>query len=399
MKNYRILLVLIITGFVYLGCKKEGRLDYIDPNLPAPAMVSDIKIISSPGGLVLTYKVPNDPNFHYAKAVCEVRPGVFLEAKSSFYNDTLALQGFGDTMNYDIKVYSVGKNEKSSEPVTVSARPLNPPVRTVYKTLKLVPTFGGVQVAFKNPSMANIAIVVMRDTTGLKTWSTLETFYTGADSGQFSIRGMESVNQHFAIFLRDRWNNKSDTLQKELKPIFETKIPKNTWSVLELPNDQVALATPAYNLNNLWNGTFSWEGADLPYASDNNSKLPQSFSIDLGMKVSFSRIVEHQVPHDHLYAGSAVKKFELWASNNPAPDGSWSSWDSLGTFTSFKPSGLPAGQFNDDDKNYASFIGEDFEFNSVLPAYRYIRWKTLETYGSSGQVVIAELDVYGQIVP
>ncbi|HTN37305.1 MAG TPA: DUF5000 domain-containing lipoprotein, partial [Arachidicoccus sp.] len=124
-----------------------------------------------------------------------------------------------------------------------------------------------------------------------------------------------------------------------------------------------------------------------------------SFSIDLGMKVSFSRIVEHQVPHDHLYAGSAVKKFELWASNNPSPDGNWNTWDSLGTFSSFKPSGLPNGQFTDEDKNYASFIGEDFEFTSVLPAYRYIRWKTLETYGSTGQVVIAELDVFGQIEP
>lgn len=399
MKNKRLLLGFILIGFFYLGCKKEGRIDYINSNLPAPQKVSDIKIIREPGGLILTYKVPNDPNFHYAKAVCEVRPGVFLEAKSSFYNDTLALQGFGDTLNYDIKVYSIGKNEKGSEPVSVQARPLDPPVRTVYKTLKLVPTFGGVQVAFKNPSMANIAIVVMRDTTGLKTWSTLETFYTGADSGQFSIRGMESVDQHFAIFLRDRWNNKSDTLQKQLKPIFETKIPKNTWSVLELPNDQKELATPTYNLTNLWNGTFSWEGADLPYATDNNSKLPQSFSIDLGVKVSFSRIVEHQVPHDHLYTGSAVKKFELWASNNPSPDGSWSSWDSLGTFNSFKPSGLPVGQYTDEDKNYASFIGEDFEFNTVLPGYRYIRWKTLETYGSTGQVVIAELDVFGQIVP
>lgn len=399
MKNNRLLLVIILIGLIYAGCRKEGRIDYIDANLPAPANVTDIKIIQAPGGLILTYKVPSDPNFHYAKAVCEIRPGVFLEAKSSFYNDTLVLQGFGDTSKYDIKVYSVGKNEKGSEPVTVQARPLNPPVRTVYKTLKLVPTFGGVQVAFKNPSMANIAIVVMRDTTGLKTWSTLETFYTGADSGQFSIRGMESVDQHFAIFLRDRWNNKSDTLQKQLKPIFETKIPKNTWSVLELPNDQKDLATPTYNLTNLWNGTFSWEGADLPYATSNNSKLPQSFSIDLGVKVSFSRIVEHQVPHDHLYTASAVKKFELWASNNPSSDGSWSSWDSLGTFNSFKPSGLPAGQFTDEDKNYASFIGEDFEFTSVLPAYRYIRWKTLETYGSTGQVVIAELDVFGQIVP
>lgn len=398
--KYRpLLIVLLIFGLLCSNCKKEDRTDYLDGALPAPAQVTDIKIIPSPGGVILTYKIPKDANFHYAKAVCELKPGVVLEAKSSFYNDTLLLQGYGDTLQYDVKVYSVGKNEKASDPVTVHVQPLNPPVRTVFKTIQIIPTFGGVQVAFKNPSMANLAIVVMRDTTGLKTWSTLETFYTGADSGQFSIRGMESTTQNFAVFIRDRWYNKSDTLQKQLKPIFETLIPKANWAVLVLPGDQTELAASFYGLPNLWNGTFSWEGNDLPYASSNNSKLPQSFTIDLGAKVSLSRVVEHQVPHDHLYAGSAVKKLEIWASNNPAPDGSWNSWDSLGTFSSFKPSGLPVGQVTDEDTNYGSFIGEDFEFTSVLPGYRYIRWKTLETYGSTGQVVIGELDVFGQIVP
>lgn len=392
------MICIIIAASIFLwSCKKEGRIDYIDPNAPAPVQISDVKVRNLPGEAVLTYKVPNDPNFSYAKAVYEIQPNVYMEAKSSIYNDTLRLEGFGDTLVHKVKIYSVGRNEKQSEPFIADVQPLTPPVLSVYKTINIVSTFGGVQVSFKNPTMANIAIVVMKDTTEANTWSGLETFHTAADSGRFSIRGLDSVSQKFAVFIRDRWNNKSDTLQTKLKPIFEEAIPKNTWKVLVLPTDQTELAGGNYQLTNLWNGSATW--ASGPYASSNNSSLPQWFTVDLGKKVVISRVVEHQAPQSgHLYDGSAPKVIEIWGSNNPALDGSWSSWDSLGTFHSFKPSGLPLGQQSAEDLQYGNVDGEDFEFDHLLAPYRYIRWKTIETYASAGQVVFTELDLFGQVV-
>src|SRR6187402_1051550 len=93
------------------GCKKEDRLDHIDPSSPAPAQVSNVTVTAMPGGAMIHYKIPKDPNFFYAKAVYETRPGVFREAKCSYYNDTLALVGYGDTLSHPVKIYSVGKNE------------------------------------------------------------------------------------------------------------------------------------------------------------------------------------------------------------------------------------------------------------------------------------------------
>ena len=380
----------LLMAFFWYGCSKEGRLDFIDPNAPAPAQVSAIKIVPAPGGAILTYKLPDDPNLGYVKAVYEIQPGVFREAKASRYKDTLRLEGFGDTLSHAVKIYSVGNNEKLSESVSIDFIPLTPPVITVFKTSVFTSSFGGVNIAFKNPGRANLSIIVLRDSTGHNSWTPVMTFYTKAIAGNFSTRGLDSIPQRFAVLIRDRWNNKSDTLIKMLTPKFELAIPKNTWSPLVLPTDQTALAEPGFRISNMWNGGI--------YASSNASSLPQWFTIDFGVKVLMSRFKMFTERNDHCYTGSAVKIFELWGTNSPDSDGGWTQWQLLGSFHSFKPSGLPLGQRTLEDQDYANFLGEDFNFATPPPPVRYIRWKTLETYASPGQVVIDELSFWGQIV-
>ena len=160
-----------LIGILWYSCKKEGRIDHLDLNAPAPLQISDVKVKATPGGAILTYKNPKDPNIYYVKAVYEIQPGVFREAKSSIYIDTLALVGYGDTLSHEVKIYSVGKNEKVSEPISISISPLPPAVKTVFKNLKLVASFGGVRVLFKNALKANLAIVLMVDSTGQNIWN------------------------------------------------------------------------------------------------------------------------------------------------------------------------------------------------------------------------------------
>lgn len=395
-KAYYILIWAFVIGLY--GCGKDERLDYTDPNAPAPAQVSAVKATATAGGATITYTLPSDPNLSYVKAVYEIQPGVSREAKSSIYANSLELVGFGDELSHEVKLYSIGKNEKESAPVSIFVQPKTPPVRSVFSNIKLTETFSGVNVVFQNPDKANLAIVVMVDSTGKNTWSTINTQYTNAVEGNFSVRGFKSEERKFGVFVRDRWNNKSDTLIKKLTPKFEIEIPKNLWTNLDLPNDQKGVADPAFKVEYIWDGKWASLGNQC-YASPNASVLPQSLTIDLKQKVLMSRIKAHQAPNTHIYVGSAFKTFELWGSNAPNPDGSWDSWQKLGTFRSFKPSGLPLGQMSDQDRNYANFLGEDFDFDTPPPAVRYIRWKTTETYSSTGQVVIAELRLFGQIVP
>lgn len=397
MKKLIFFFAALLIGILSNSCKKEGRIDHIDMNAPAPAQISDVQVLANPGGAILTYKIPIDPNISYVKAVYEIQLGVFREAKSSIYTDTLSLVGYGDTLSHVVKIYSVGKNEKESVPILINISPLAPPVKTVFKDLELIASFGGVRVLFKNAEQANLAIVLMIDSTGQNTWSKLTTFYTKALEGGFSARGLVSKESKYAVFVRDRWNNKSDTLIKLLTPLYEEVIPKANFKAVHLPTDTY-LPAATYILEHAWDGKIN----DFPYifASSNSSTLPQWFTMDLGAKYQISRFKEHQfLSVSHLYYGSAVKTFEIWGSNSPDVDGGWTQWQLLGSFHSFKPSGLPLGKTTIEDSNYAYLNGEDFEFDNVVPAIRYLRFKTLETYSSSGQVIIAELDFWGKLVP
>jgi|SRR6185437_16511207 len=388
----------ILLAILLYSCTKESRVYYPgDPNAPAPAQISNIKVNAIPGGAVLTYKLPIDPNLSYVKAVYEIQPGIFREAKASYYLDTLQLVGFGDTLSHEVKIYSVGKNEKESDSISINITPLVPPVQSVFKTLTLIATFGGVNVSFKNDSRANLAVVVITDTTGQGTWAPVTTFYTGAPEGNFSARGYDTTKRKFAVFTRDRWNNKSDTLIKTLTPLYEQLINSSGFSCVHLPTDTWQGAESIYSVENLWDGIYnqSYHGS---FASTNSSVLPQWFTIDMGQKVILSRFKEFQMNNLFIYQGSAVESFELWGSNDPDTDGGWTNWEKLGSFHSFKPSGLPLGQVTTDDINYAAVNGEDFEFDHPLDAVRYIRFKTLQTYSSSGQIFICELKFWGQVV-
>lgn len=396
MKKLYFITTILIASLLY-GCAKEERDDHIDPNAPAPAQVSNITVKELPGGAKLSYKIPKDVNLAYVKAVYEIQPGVFREAKSSIYADTLALVGFGDTNAHPVKVFSVGKNEKESEPVLVTVTPQTPPVQSVFSTVDVISTFGGVTVNFENLSKANLAVVVIVDTTGQNTWAEVSTYYTAAVTGKFSARGMKNEEKKFGVYLRDRWNNKSDTLTKMVTPKFETQIPKTGWMSMQMKLDSWQPVNSNYSVAKLWDGKWAVLGSDC-FASPNGSALPSWFSIDLGKKVLLSRFKEHQAPTSHLYTGSAVKKFELWGSNAPNPDGSFDGWILLGAFESFKPSG-PSTTVTAEDKNYGNVLGEDFIFEETPPAVRYLRWKSIEVYTSTGQIVIAELTLFGEIQP
>src|SRR5690554_3177325 len=97
--------IAIPSLFLCGACVKMDN-PYIDKEASAPANVRDVTVENRPGGAVITYTLPDDPNLAYVKAVYEIRPGVLREAKSSLYIDTLELVGFGDTNEYPVNIYS-----------------------------------------------------------------------------------------------------------------------------------------------------------------------------------------------------------------------------------------------------------------------------------------------------
>ena len=396
MKN-RIVYIIIPLMLVFFGCKEEGRLDHIDDNAPAPPQVTDVTIRNTPGGAVLHYKVPSGNSLLYVQAVYEIQPGVQRETKASYYKDSLVLEGFGDTRTYDVKLYSVGKNEKRSEPIIKQVNPTTAPIHLATK--RLIDTFGGVTVSIENPLKENLAIVLMGDTAHLGYQTLLQTFYTSKEKANFSYRGLDTIPYDFSVYLRDRWNNLSEVTEAKLIPWFEELIPKETWKVHYLTGDDISESTGPFT--NLWDGSSNPGGWDNSVRWPGVKPLPRWFTIDLGVTIIMSRLIFWQ--RANYYSGNNVSEFELWGSTNPNPNGLYDdSWKPLKHVKVVKPS--PGSTITADDNAFAA-AGFEFELesdsfaaNPFLPV-RYIRLKVLNTsqgyQAASSECTAAEISFYG----
>ncbi|MDR1221656.1 MAG: DUF4959 domain-containing protein [Tannerella sp.] len=380
---------LVLIG--WYGCKEEEHLSYPDTDAAIPGQVHDVKWESIPGGAIVTYKLPEDKSLSYVKAVYEIQPGVYREAKSSSYQDSLYLVGFGDTTEYKVNIYSVGRNEKESAPITVNVRPDLPPVKSAFKTLTLDVTFGGVQITYKNEAQADLAIFVMADTTGNREWFQLAPHFTSSLEGNFAIRDMEAKAADFGIYIRDRWNNKSDTLVKNLTPLFEEPIPYSNFKLVSLPSDKNK-GQGTNSVDRLFDGKVG--AGDTWYKSEDDT-YPQWFTMDMQQPVVFGRMRLFQCI-GYPYVPDWVKDFEIWGSNELVDD--WDKWILLGHFESFKPSGLPDPTYTAEDMEYER-AGEDYSFPVGIPAVRYMRFKVLTIRGGGGKFYsLNELSFWGQIV-
>jgi hypothetical protein len=107
-----------------------------------------------------------------------------------------------------------------------------------------------------------------------------------------------------------------------------------------------------------------------------------------------------------MYGMESPRKFEIWGSIAPNPDGSWDeTWIPLGKFDTMPPSGeIPR---NEDDYAIMRVEGHNYDFlpTEFAPdpyvTVRYLRFKTLETFNGpspAGSVCFKELDFWGKIM-
>jgi hypothetical protein len=404
-------LALCLMFFVGYSCKEESLLDYTDGSVPAPAPVTVDKVTNKPGGAVIKYTIPNDENLLGVKAVYE-RNGEICETKASLYSDTLIVEGLGEAKTYDVELFSVGRNEKLSSPVKVEINPLIPPVHTV--NFDLEATFGGVNLLLSgNDLNASFAVVVLIDSLGLGEWLPLHTFYTKAETIKLSRRGLDVKEYQFAVYLRDRWLNRSDTIYRTLTPIEEVKLSKDSYTNARLPGDSYDPAenNGGYTLEHLWDGLEGVGWYNTFFANQFTSPMPQQFTISLGYKASISRF-KMWPRADDMYSSSTPRTWELWGSDNPPADGSYDNWCLLGEFSQFKPSGYGdgnvVGTITDEDRTYFQ-SGGDYELeitdNAIDPfrTVSFLRFRTtatFTTYGTearTGQLIIGELTFWGQV--
>ncbi len=388
------LLLIIVT--LFSACKEDDGNVPLENNAGKPGIVTNIAVENLPGKAKISYTLPADQDLLYVEAVYTL-PGSGEEkvVKSSYYNNNLTVEGFSTTDEQEIALYAVNRSEVKSDPVTVTVTPKESFIWEVYRSIGISSDFGGFDITARNATESDVAIMLMtKNEDGEWEVDGDKSVYTSAADISSKIRGLDTVQYNYAVTVRDRWLNYTDTMYASVTPLYETLIPKSGYAGLHLPGD----AEPDYSttLSSLWDGDIiNWPHVYLTKATDTN---PQVITFDIGILSKVSRVKIWDYPE--YYNGrtyfylECMKNFEIWGTDNPSADGSFTNWHLLGTYTETKPSGLPYGEQNDEDYNTA-YAGFDWSADIDVPKVRYLRIRCLKNWVGSTYVGIAEVQVYG----
>lgn len=375
------------------ACKREIH-GPLETGGDAPGKISKTTVENLPGAAKITYTLPDNADVLYVTAGFEIRPGVKKEEKASLYKNFVLLEGFADTLEHTVTLTVVSKSEKKSEPVVVKVKPLLPPYIAVFRSLIVKEDWGGLSITYANTTQADVSIMTLTDTAGA--FESVDNYYTKLPAGSYALRGYDSVSRKFGIAVKDRWGNVSDTMINVYKPLYEKKLDKTRFQVVELPTDVKSEDNWGdMSVPRLWDGSI--DGWDMFHSKPH--AVPMWITFDMGVTAQLSRTTLWQRQDDQslMYAQNNVKRYELWGSVNPNPDGSWdNSWTKLVAGTVKKPSGRPLGEVAQEDLD-AIRLGDEQSIPLSMPRVRYIRIKILETFQTGASAAnIAEISIWGQ---
>ncbi|MDD4591879.1 MAG: DUF5126 domain-containing protein [Parabacteroides sp.] len=392
MKKIVILIFGCLCG-LFMGCDDKNIDWQPGTDSIAPDTISIINVENLPGAAKITYNLPNDKDLVLVEAVYTI-DGKKQRTSASVYTNSLTVYGFGSTDAQTIQLYSVDRSGNYSQGVNVVINPLTPPVISIFESIKMGPSFGGVSLQWDNPSESNVSLwLLVKDSTGIH--KEVETIYTSASSGQFKLRGFEAKKELFGVYVRDRWNNLSDTLFAELTPLYEEKIDSKFFKRLSLPRDE----DDAGQFSRMFDGNI----AVGMYTSVAVSLSPVFFTIDLGQPVMLSRyILWHR--QSNPYNNCSPKLWKVYGTLNPDFSNSdtnywvngyqkdWELLSDVNNISQYKPSGDDLQNTSEDLA--AALAGFDIECTNETPV-RYLRFEITENWAMPVRTVIGELEFYG----
>ena len=370
MKTYFLSIILLII--IATACDEHSNSPTGGDLIP-PQPVSNPVVENDHGKVTISFQLPSDDDFLYVKARYSVL-GATMEARASAYVKSIELDGFANTDPVEVELYTVDRNENESVPLTVTVTPLMPPIFEVLNSIQYEPDFGGVNLQIENENEANIVVIVLAKDS-LNEWKQADAIYSKMKDVNYSVRGMDAIDTHFGIFVRDRWSHMTDTIEFNLTPIYEEEIDKSTFEDKRYASEP-ADYSKSYVLKNLWDNDLT-----KMFHTKQNVGLPLSFTIDFGKTVKLSRMKTWQRTGSYVYNHGNPKIWEVWGCTTLPSDDGWDGWTKLMDCESIKPSGAPFGTVTVDDQAYAE-AGEEFTFPNGTPAIRYMRWKVRESWSA-----------------
>ncbi len=391
MKKY----ICIITALLSAWACAEPEIGSTPTDGVAPGGVRDVQFKNVPGGADITYTLPDDNDLLYVKANYTLSNGKQMSVRVSMYEDTLRVRGFADELPRTVELVTGDRSKNESAPVPITITPKRSAIYDILDSMDLIEAFGGIVMMWDNQTQSDVVITLLRKT-GLGSYEEVNTYYTNARRGRQPVRGMPPEQIEFAVFIRDRWENSTEMLVETLTPRYEVQLTPGTYKEFKMTGDSEISFGWALGYALDGDLTQPWGWFSRPTVEGGVWPARCTIEFNTAVTLSRTRIIQRHQGGGMWEAGNP-KKFTLWGSNSPNPDGSYDGWTALKTFTSVKPSGYPSGQYSDEDA-YVAINGEDFEMDAdrVAP-YKYYRFEFTENWGQDNTFInLLEILFWGQ---
>ena len=383
--------ILFVT--LIFSCSKNENVDTTPPGI-----LSDISVVPTNGGGIISYSLPSDNDISYVRAEYTNSQGEDVFRVSSRYNNSIEINGLNQTTPIQVRLYVVDENENVSEEVEIEFTPLESFIYLVQQSIEISPDLGGVKITWENIASKTVFVYVHILNGTNETIRILS-----SDNAQESlfIRGLDAVEMTFSTKVEDFDGNITDLqVVGNYTPLFEEKIEKNTWTLI---------ASQSINGNayegrtvNFWDDIVDTVETDsdnsyfIATRENNGGSLnfPLDIVIDLNKNVKIKRFKIWQ--RAYWYQGGGVtyhyqeenlKSFNLYASNDAQ------SWDLLGEFDIGDPrdsaGNIPATAFQE------AIDGHDFTLDNTSEQFRYLKFSITSNYGSTIITVGSEITLYG----
>lgn len=396
-----------ILAFVCLlsACKKnEGyNTEPVSTDKTKPAVVTNVKVKNYNGGAYITYDLPNSDNILYVLAQYKINDKTSRETKSSYYTDTIKVEGFATNKAYDVTLYTVSRANVKSDPQTVTVNPDVPFYRLIKPTVAITTDFGGVNIQALNPNKTEIGVILIAMDNQTQALEVNDQHYTNQDTINYSVRGFPSVSRKFGVYVTDKYGNISDTTLLDITPLFETQLDKTKFSVYQKSSDsEIAYG---WNLPYLWDG--KTDGYSNGWHTAPGTGKPMQCTFGIGVTAQISRIKIFERPLEYAFFHGNPKNFTWWGSTvdspqdvvlpQSAPVGAVvGDWVNLGNYRyPNPPSGLQPGFTNQSDEKFVE-AGVDFVVPASAPAVKYLRLLVHDTWGKGDVSHLMEVTVFGK---
>ncbi|GAA4307265.1 DUF4959 domain-containing protein [Mucilaginibacter gynuensis] len=383
---------------LWASCKKsESPVEVVSDDTTKPGIVTDVKVENLNGSAKITYKLPNSKNLLYILARYNINDNRVRESKTSYYKDTILVDGFARAQEYEVTLYAVSRANVMSDPVTVKVEPKTPNYILINEGLDIKPDFGGANFFGFNINKAPISVHMITFNSATNAYEEQEPEYISGDTVDVSVRGFDATEHKFGVYTTDRFGNASEIRYVTLTPLFETLLDKSKFSVYHLASD----ATIGFG----WDTRFFFDGnlGDPGWHTVSSPTKQCTFSLGVNAKIS-RFVLWNRLPD--MYGFQNPRKITIWGTDkdnpqdstlpiNSAPGTVAGDWFNMGNFVyPNPPSGLPANQANAADIAFAA-AGVNFKMPSAAPPTKFIRFECTQTWGGLDYINAKEISLYG----